>query len=138
VQVKQGRLNFTTVVDLPEGAPVLTGTFSISGRPVIILFDSGATHSFINVKTFRNLDLKWCHTKQAYMIATPGGKVASNQVALSVPLEIGNKIFPTNLVTIVGDSPRGPLKQWEKPHLKPTTRPKHNSLNHAGNSPQGL
>jgi hypothetical protein len=55
VQLKQGRLNFTTVVDLPEGAPVLTGTFSIHGRPVIILFDSGATHSFINVKTVRNL-----------------------------------------------------------------------------------
>jgi hypothetical protein len=58
VQVKQGRLNFTTVVDLPEGAPVLTGTFSIRGHPVIILFDSGATHSFINVKTVSNLDLK--------------------------------------------------------------------------------
>jgi hypothetical protein len=96
VQVKQGRLNFTTVVDLPEGAPVLTDTFSIRGHPVTILFDSGATHSFINVKTVSNLDLKWCHTKQAYMIATPGGKVASNQVALSVPVEIGSKTFPTN------------------------------------------
>jgi hypothetical protein len=100
VQVKQGRLNFTTVVDLPEGAPVLTGTFSIRGRPVTILFDSSATHSFINVKIVSNLDLKWCHTKQAYMIATRGGKVASNQVALSVPLEIGSKTFPTNLVTM--------------------------------------
>jgi hypothetical protein len=34
------------------------------------------------------------------MIATPGGKVASNQVALSVPLEIGSKTFPTNMVTM--------------------------------------
>jgi hypothetical protein len=34
------------------------------------------------------------------MIATPGGKVASNQVPLSVPLEIGSKTFPTNLVTM--------------------------------------
>jgi hypothetical protein len=100
VQVKQGRLNFTTVVDLPAGAPVLTGTFSIRGHPVIILFDSGATHSFINVKTISNLDLKWCHTNQAYMLATPGGKVASNQVALRVPLELGRKTFPTHLVTL--------------------------------------
>jgi hypothetical protein len=52
------------VVDLPEGAPVLTGTFSIHGRPITILFDSGATHSFINEKTVCKLDLKWCHTKQ--------------------------------------------------------------------------
>jgi hypothetical protein len=100
VQVKQGRLNFATVVDLPEGAPVLTGTFSICGRLVTILFDSGATHSFINVKTVSNLDLKWCHTNQAYMVATPGGKVASNQVALRVPLEIGSRTFPIHLVTL--------------------------------------
>jgi hypothetical protein len=36
----------------------------------------------------------------------------------------------------VGDSPRGPLKQRGNPHLKPTTRPKHNLPNHAGNSPR--
>jgi hypothetical protein len=29
VQVKQGKLNFTTLADIPEGAAVLTGTFSI-------------------------------------------------------------------------------------------------------------
>jgi hypothetical protein len=32
----------------------------------------------------------------------------------------------------VGDSPRGPLKQWGKPHLKPATKPKHVKPNHAG------
>jgi hypothetical protein len=29
VQVKQGKLNFTTLVDVPEEAAVLAGTFSI-------------------------------------------------------------------------------------------------------------
>jgi predicted aspartyl protease len=80
VQVKHGRLNFTIVVDLPEGAPVLTGTFSIRGRPVTILFDSGATHSFLNVKTIINLGFNWSQTKQAYVISTPGGKVATHHV----------------------------------------------------------
>jgi predicted aspartyl protease len=100
VQVKHGRLNFTTVVDLPEGALVLTGTFSICGRPVTILFDSGATHSFLNVKTMINLGFNWSHTKQAYVISTPGGKVATHHVASRVPLEIGSKTFQTNLVTL--------------------------------------
>jgi hypothetical protein len=40
VQVRQGKLNFTTMSDIPEGAPVLTGTFSINGIPIKILFDS--------------------------------------------------------------------------------------------------
>jgi hypothetical protein len=39
VQVKQGKLNITTLVDVPEGAAVLTGTFSIRDHPIRILFD---------------------------------------------------------------------------------------------------
>jgi hypothetical protein len=34
VQVKQGKLNFTTLADVPEGAAVLTGTFSIRDHPL--------------------------------------------------------------------------------------------------------
>jgi hypothetical protein len=33
---------------------------------------------------------------------------------------------------IVGDSPRGPIKQRGNPHLKPATKPKHAKPNHAG------
>jgi hypothetical protein len=36
VQVKQGRFNFTTTVGIPEGVAVMTGTFSIHGKPVKI------------------------------------------------------------------------------------------------------
>jgi hypothetical protein len=36
VQVKQGQLNFTALVDVPEGAAVLTGTFSIHDIPLKI------------------------------------------------------------------------------------------------------
>jgi hypothetical protein len=38
VHVKQGKLNFTTMVGIPEGVAVLTCTFSIRGHPVKILF----------------------------------------------------------------------------------------------------
>jgi hypothetical protein len=61
VQVKQGRLNFTIVVDPPAGAPILTSIFSIPGHPITIILDSEVTHSFIIVKIFRvffNLDTK--------------------------------------------------------------------------------
>jgi hypothetical protein len=34
--------------DIPEGEQVLTSTFSLNGCPVVILFDSGATHDFIS------------------------------------------------------------------------------------------
>jgi hypothetical protein len=57
VQIKQGRLNFTTMVGIPKEAAVMTGIFNIHGKPVKILFDSGATHSFMNQSTQVNLGL---------------------------------------------------------------------------------
>jgi predicted aspartyl protease len=50
---------------------------------VIILFDSGATHSFISSKCGTKVGLDIYPTKGAYVIATPSGKIASNQINLS-------------------------------------------------------
>jgi hypothetical protein len=44
---KTGRINYTTVEDILEGEQVLAGMFSLNGYPVVVLFDSGATHDFI-------------------------------------------------------------------------------------------
>jgi hypothetical protein len=48
VRVKQGRHNFTTLEELPKGAPIMTGTFSVFNQLALILFDSGGSHSFIS------------------------------------------------------------------------------------------
>jgi hypothetical protein len=34
--------------DIPKGKQVLTGTFSLNGHSVVILFDFGATHDFVS------------------------------------------------------------------------------------------
>jgi hypothetical protein len=100
VQVRQGKLNFTTMSDIPEGASVLTGTFSINDTPVKILFDSGATHSFISENLLGKLGLKGMQTKSAYKIITPGGNISSHIVTFGVPLKLGSKNIQSNLITI--------------------------------------
>jgi hypothetical protein len=98
VQIKQGKLNFTTMVDVPEGAIVLTGTFSIRDHPVKILFDSGAIHSFISESLVSKLGLHSCHSKESFVIATVGGRIPSNTLTKDVPLQLGSKTFSTNLI----------------------------------------
>jgi predicted aspartyl protease len=98
VKVKQGKLNFTTLVDVPEGAAVLTCTFSIRDHPVKILFDSGATHSFISESLVSKLGLHSCHTKDSFVVATTGGRILSNTITKAVPLQLGNKTFLANLI----------------------------------------
>jgi predicted aspartyl protease len=78
VQVRQGKQNFTTMSDIPEGASVLMGTFSINDTPVKILFDSGATHSFISENLLGKLGLMGSHTNAAYKIITLGGQISSS------------------------------------------------------------
>jgi hypothetical protein len=48
VAAKTGRVNYTTMEDIPKGEQVLAGTFLLNGRPIVILFNSGATHDFIS------------------------------------------------------------------------------------------
>jgi hypothetical protein len=100
VQVRQGKLNFTAMSDIPEGASVLTGTFFINNTPVKILFDSGSTHSFISENLVGKLGLKGMQTKSVYKITTPGGNISSHLVTFGVPLRLGSKVIQSNLLTI--------------------------------------
>jgi hypothetical protein len=100
MQVRQGRINFTTLAELPDGAPVMSGTFSIHHKPVVILFDSGATHSFISNNCGTRIGLDLCPTQGSYMISTPGGKITSNQMVKSVPIQLGSQVIKTDLVLL--------------------------------------
>jgi hypothetical protein len=100
MQVRQGRINFTTLAELPDEAPVMSGTFSIHHQPVVTLFDSGATHSFISNNCGARIGLDLCPTKGAYMISTPGGKITSDQMVKRVPIQFGSKEIRTDLILL--------------------------------------
>jgi hypothetical protein len=102
--VRQGRLNFTTMADIPEGAPVLTSIFSVLNYPAIILFDSGASHSFISTKFSAKCQLPFHHTNGGIAISTPGGRVATYQINRHVPIRLGSFIFKTTLLIMGLDS----------------------------------
>jgi hypothetical protein len=99
-QDRKGRLSFTSVVDILKGAPVMMGTFSIRGKPIRVLFDSGATHSFMNGKTLSKVGLNSCNTNDAFTIKTAGGNISSELVTRGVPLELGSRIVYTDLIIL--------------------------------------
>jgi hypothetical protein len=104
VQVRQGKLNFTTLEDLPEGAPIMTSTFSVFNQHALVLYDSGASHSFISQKFSVKCQLPFYHTQGSFMIATPGGKIATNQLNRNVPIQLGSKIVKTTLLIMWMDN----------------------------------
>jgi hypothetical protein len=78
----------------------MSDTFSIRNKPAVMLFDSGASHSFIIAKFGAKVGLDFCHTKGSYMISTPGGKIASNQIKRHVSIKLSSKTIKTVLILL--------------------------------------
>jgi hypothetical protein len=104
VQVRQGRLNFTTMADILEGAPIMIGIFFVLNNLAIILFDYGASHSFISAKFSAKCQLPFHHTNGGITISTPGGRVATYQINRHVPIRFGSLIIKTTLLILGLDS----------------------------------
>jgi predicted aspartyl protease len=102
IAAKTGRVNYTTMKDASEGGHVLAGTFSLNGHPIIILFDSGATHEFISKSYTQKHKLAVKSLSTPYMICTRGGNVFTKQLAMSTPLNLVGKIYKTHLIVLDG------------------------------------
>jgi hypothetical protein len=77
---RTGRANYTIVEEIPTGEEVLAGTFFLNERPVIILFDSGASHDFMSSTYARKVKLSLVASGAPYVISTPGGRVDANRI----------------------------------------------------------
>lgn len=82
----------------------MTSTFSIFNQPTLILFDSSGLHSFINPKFSVKCQLPFYHSQGSFMIATPGGKIATNQLNRNVPMQLGSKIVKITLLILGMDN----------------------------------
>jgi predicted aspartyl protease len=99
---KTSHINYTTKEDIPGGEQVLTGTFSLNGYPMVILFDSSATHDFISRACTQKHQLDIQHSDSPYMISTPRGRVATKHIVRKTPLDLGGKVFKVCLIVLDG------------------------------------
>jgi hypothetical protein len=88
--------------DIPKGESVLAGTFSPNGHPIVVLFDTGATHDFISKACTQRYQLAIEPTNTPYVISTLGGRVVTKQLVMYTPLNLTEKLFRTNLIVLDG------------------------------------
>jgi hypothetical protein len=97
-----GHANCTTIEEIPTGEEVLVSTFSLNEHPVIILFDSGASHDFISSTCAKKVSLSMVTTEAPYVISTPGGRVDADRIICKATLELAGRVFSTDLIILEG------------------------------------
>ena len=91
-----GRLTAINSKETESARDVVTGTFLVNSIPVKVLFDTGASDSFVCTSKIEKLGLKNPETT-SNVVAIPSGELFQcTRLYKGVPLTIGEVVFPSN------------------------------------------
>jgi hypothetical protein len=100
---KTGQIYYTQqVATTPEGEPVMMGMFLVANYPAIILFDSGASHTFISKKFVEKHCIPCTESREGFIIHSPGGQIFTKEVVFHVPVTLAEREFSTNMIVLIG------------------------------------
>jgi hypothetical protein len=99
---KTGRIYYNQVATTPEGEPVIMRTFLVANHPAVILFDSGASHTFISKKFVEKYCIACTESREGFIIHSLGGQIFTKEVAFHVLVTLVEWDFPTNMIVLKG------------------------------------
>ena len=70
---RQGKVNHVTAESAAEAPNVVIGTFMVNSHPATVLFDTGATHSFITKSFAEKHGILVSCMRIAMVVTSPGG-----------------------------------------------------------------
>ena len=79
---------------------VVLDKFLVNSAPATVLFDSGATHSFVSQIFAAKHQLEVSTLKIALLVQSPGSKLSANQGCQKVKITIEGVEFEANLIII--------------------------------------
>jgi hypothetical protein len=80
----------------------MMGTFLVANHLAVILFDSGASHTFISKKFVEKYCIPCTESWEGFVIHSPGGRIFTKEVAFHIPVTLVEREFPTNMAVIKG------------------------------------
>jgi hypothetical protein len=80
----------------------MMGTFLVANHPAVILFDPGASHTFISKKFVEQHCIPYNESREGFIIHSPGGQIFTKEVAFHVPVTLAEWDFPTNMIVLKG------------------------------------
>ncbi|WVZ76143.1 LOW QUALITY PROTEIN: hypothetical protein U9M48_024141, partial [Paspalum notatum var. saurae] len=96
----QGRVNHVTAETASEAPNIILGTFLVKNHPASVLFDTGATHSFISKAYAEKHNIDISPMKRPMVISSPGGKINTDLICSRVSIVIRGVEFYTKLIAM--------------------------------------
>ena len=91
------RLTAVSFREAAEASDVVTGTFCINSKPIKVLFDYGASYSFVSKSKIADLGLEEAE-RTSYSVSIPSGETFHCDLLFyDIPLKIGKTTFLSDL-----------------------------------------
>jgi hypothetical protein len=83
-----GKVNHVTTEEAQQAQDVVLGMFLASSHPTTVLFDSGASHSYISSSFVVKHQLPITIMKQTMLVSSPGGEMKTKHICHAISITI--------------------------------------------------
>jgi hypothetical protein len=89
-----GKVNHMTSDEAQQAQDVVLGMFLASSHPATVLFDSGASHSFITSSFVAKHNIPIANMKHIMLVSTPRGEMRTKLICPAISISIwGGRLF---------------------------------------------
>ncbi|XP_071680805.1 uncharacterized protein [Lolium perenne] len=96
----RGHLNHVNAEQAQEAPDIVLGTFPVNSIPAAVLFDSGASHSFVTKPFARKSGLRPTIMQRPMLVQIPGSTTKTDLSCKDVPIDIQGKRFHADLIVL--------------------------------------
>lgn len=93
-------MNHINVEEIYEEPDAVAGKFKLNSVPAFVLFDTGASHSFISRAFVERNELPIETIGFPIKVSSPGGEIIVNSGCHNLVIEFGKYKFPINLIIL--------------------------------------
>ena len=87
-------MHYIAIEEVPVGEVITASMFLVNKHPAIVLFDSGASHSFMSQTFASKYDHKIIEVnKGGYSISLAGATISTNQIVRDVLISIQERVY---------------------------------------------
>ena len=93
-------MHHVSTKDAHDDPVVVLGTLLVNCDPASVLFDTGASHSFISKGYARLHDMSFCDMPTPLEISTPGSRWQTSRVSYGNEIQVDRLVFLASLIAL--------------------------------------